>query len=335
MGKLELTEFFRAAERRFERLRPEEGAFIQVLIQGKVFELRFLKAEHAEAVTRYLIVPVLKEHREPDVIIYYWYDDLSSYLPPGIKNETAVWLSRDETGEMCITSEQGISGIDYTRNVYYHCREPLDDTDCNIHGHSLVSSFGKWAIRNSYILMHSACVGMNGKGIIISARGGGGKSTLAISCLLGGFDFVSDDYIMVNQDGPMKAMPLYSVIGINQDMAGILKPDMPVLRTEPKRNNKLYLDASAYDIKNELPVQAIIYPNPCNSDEPEIIPASPGLVIPKIIDTTAKNMMVFRDPEPYKIMSKRLIGLPVYEFRLTGDLFKNRDRLKDFITKEL
>ena len=335
MGNPRLTDYFKAVERRFGRLEPEEGSCIQIQVLDKVFALHFLKKEHAETVARYLIVPVLDEPRTPDASFYYWTEDCTVYKPAHAADETAVWTSRDDTGYLRVCADREMIGTDFSRNAYYHCRQPQDYTDFMIHGHSLVTLFGRWAIRNSCILLHSASVGVGGKGVIISARAGGGKSTLAISCLLGGFDFVSDDYVLVNQEGPMKAMPLYRVIGINQDMAAILKPDMPVLRTEPRRENKLYLDVSGYPIKSEIPVNAIIYPHPCAIGEPEIVPASPGSVLPGIIDSTARNMQTFRDPEPYRIMSKRLLGLPVYEFRLTQDLFKNREKLKEFITKEL
>lgn len=199
----------------------------------------------------------------------------------------------------------------------------------------MAPTFARWAIKNDLLLLHSACVGLDGKGVMISARGGGGKSTLAVSCLLGGFDFVSDDYILVNQEGPMRAMPLYRIVGLNQDMAEILKPDMPVIRTEPRRNDKLYLDAGACDIKKELSVQAIIYPNPCNAKEPRLRLAPPGPVLTKIMETSARNMRIMREIEPYRIMAARLNALPVYEFLLTADLNVNREFLREFIIKEL
>ena len=331
MGKTKLTDYFQAVDRHFQKLGPEENASVQILVQGQVIELRFLTEENAKTVACYLNVPVVSGVEKPDAVFYYWVEDCTAFMPPDSKDVTAVWQSRDETGYMRVSTNFEMIGVDTARNCYYHCRQPMDYDDYVIHGHSMASVFGRWAIQNGLLLLHSACVGVDGKGVILSARGGGGKSTLAISCLLGGFDFVSDDYILVNQKGPMKAMPLYKVIGINQDMAAILKPDMPVLRTEPRRGDKLYLDASGCEIKEELPVHAIIFPHPCDAEEPLIRPTAPGPVLSKVLDTTAKNMRVFRDPEPYRIMAARLNGLPVYEFCLTRDLERNREYFRDFI----
>lgn len=335
MNKIRVTDFFQAVDRRFEKLAPEEGSSFQTIVQGKIIEQRFLTKENADCVSSYLITPVLKERREPDSIFYYWTDDCSVYKPSGTEGANGVWISNDSTGYLRVTSDQEMIGADFERNCYYHCRKPLSDTDYMIHGHSMAPIFGRWAYRNDLLLLHSACVGVNGNGVLIAARAGGGKSTLAISCLLGGFDFVSDDYILVTRTGALKAMPLYKVIGINQDMAAILKPDMPVMRIEPKRENKLYLDASEYTFRENLPVHAIIYPNACDAKTPVIRQMPAGSVLAKLIDSSAKNIQTFRDPMIYRIMAERLMGLPVYEFLLSRDLFRNREVLREFILSNI
>ncbi|MBR3396441.1 MAG: hypothetical protein IKG70_01145 [Lachnospiraceae bacterium] len=335
MSGKKLTDYFKAVERRFEKLGPEEGSAVQIMICGSVVEMRFLTKEHADNVKKYLYTPVIEKYTEPSAVLYYWLDDLYEYTPEGARNVTAVWTSKDDTGELMINPDLRMVGIDYARNVYYQCHKPFEGTDYTIHGHSMAPLLSRWALRNGAVMLHSACLGYNGKGVMLAGMGGDGKSTLTIACMLDGCDFVSDDYICVSQQGPLTAMPVYRLIGINQDMAAILKPDLPVLRTEPKRANKLFLDASACGIKDSLPVNAIIWPHKCDAKQPEIIKAQTGPVMIKIIKSTAANMQNYRDPETYRIIAQRLMKLPIYEFRLTTDLFRNRDYLKEFIINEL
>ena len=335
MSKMRVTDFFQAVDRRFDKLGPEEGASFQTIVQGKVIEQRFLTKENADGVAKYLITPILTEYRQPDAVFYYWTEDCSVYRPSGTEGAEGVWISSDDTGYLRVTTDREMLGTDFVRSRYYHCRKPISGTDYMIHGHSMASIFGKWAVRNDLLLLHSACVGTEGKGVMIAARAGGGKSTLAISCLLGDFDFVSDDYILVTQTGTLKAMPLYKVIGINQDMAAILKPDLPVMRIEPKRENKLYLDASKFTFREELPVNAILYPNACGAETPVIRKTAKGQVLAKLIDSSTKNIQTFRDPEMYRIMAERLMNIPVYEFLLSRDLFRNRAVLKEFIQSQI
>jgi hypothetical protein len=48
------------------------------------------------------------------------------------------------------------------------------------------------------VSLHAACVGKNGRGILLMGPSGAGKSTIALLCLLGGFDFLSEDSVFVS-----------------------------------------------------------------------------------------------------------------------------------------
>ena len=45
--------------------------------------------------------------------------------------------------------------------------------------------------------LHAACVGIDGSGILLMGSSGAGKSTVALQCLLEGFDFLSEDSVFV------------------------------------------------------------------------------------------------------------------------------------------
>lgn len=52
--------------------------------------------------------------------------------------------------------------------------------------------------------MHAACVGKNGKGVLLCGDSGAGKTTLAYACARAGWTFTSDDtsYLINNADSP-------------------------------------------------------------------------------------------------------------------------------------
>ena len=45
--------------------------------------------------------------------------------------------------------------------------------------------------------LHAACVGKNGRGVLLMGPSGSGKSTVALHCLLRGLDFLSEDAVFV------------------------------------------------------------------------------------------------------------------------------------------
>lgn len=330
-----LRDYFQNIDERIAAKTGKGDTSFQIRIGDQVIEQRFTTEEQAAGVKPYFVGTILKEKEEPDSILYFWTDDIDEYLPQGTKNINAVWRSQDDTGYLRITPGYELSGIDYQRNIFYYCRHPESNPEFMLYGHAMVVMLGQWARQNGMMLLHSACVGVNGKGIMLSARGGGGKSTLAVSCLLNGFDFVSDDYILVNREGPLKAMPLYRTVSLNQDMASVLKPDLPVIHIDHDRNDKLMMDASSYEFKDKLPVHAIIYPSLTDNDLPSVRETVRGPVLVKLIDSTASQLGVFRDPEAYREMSQRLLNVPVYEIRLCKNLEKNVQCLKNFICEEI
>ena len=69
--------------------------------------------------------------------------------------------------------------------------------------------------------LHAACVGRNGRGVLLLGDSGAGKSTLALHSLLGGLDFLSEDATFVEPDS-MLATGLANFVHVQRDaLAGI------------------------------------------------------------------------------------------------------------------
>ncbi len=49
--------------------------------------------------------------------------------------------------------------------------------------------------------LHAACVGRDGRGLLLLGDSGSGKSTLALHCLLGGLDLLAEDAVFVRNSG--------------------------------------------------------------------------------------------------------------------------------------
>ena len=335
-GENALAVFCRQLDSRLEALSDGGKTSFRIRTAGRVIEVRTTDSALADTLFRYIAVPEAEADAVPDAVFHYWRDDCARFAPPEAPEKEGVWRLRLEQGFVMLTMPCGeLAAVDYGKELYYYCVDHEAGAEPVLYGHPMPEMFGLWAGNNAMLMLHSACVGVDGKGVLLAARGGGGKSTLAVSCLTGGFDFAGDDYILVSREGPLKAMPLYRTVALNPDMREKLDPDMPVLRIDEDRGGKLLLDASAYHFREELPVRAVVHPVIAGLEEPEIVPVKPGPVMVKLIHSTAQQLGVFRDPEPYRIMSRRLAGLPVYEIRLSPDLRKNREKLREFILKEV
>lgn len=59
-------------------------------------------------------------------------------------------------------------------------------------------------------LVHAGAVALDGTGILLGGKGGSGKSNTALACLLGGLDFLSDDFCAVASQPEPTAYSLYA-----------------------------------------------------------------------------------------------------------------------------
>jgi hypothetical protein len=71
--------------------------------------------------------------------------------------------------------------------------------------------------------LHAACVGLGGRGMLLMGPTGAGKSTLALQCLLEGFDFLAEDSVFVAPDS-MRATGTANFLHVRADSLGWLAP---------------------------------------------------------------------------------------------------------------
>lgn len=324
-----LSDYYRAVEKRFFSSSGSQTD-ISVRIAGRRLVFHFQTSKEADC-----RIPALRglitteDTTEPDGEFFYWVDDPSHYTPARDNAAKGVWMSSDETGSLLVVSGYRLIGADHKRRRYYHCLTAESDQYDRSGNHPMVVPLLRWALDSDMIVMHCAAVGVAGHGVLICGRGGQGKSTLAISCMMLGMDFVSDDYVLLNLSGRLLSMPIYRTVGINPDMEDLLKTGLPVLKKDRAFREKLLLDTSSVNYCEELMIDAIIFP--VLGDEVGIIPTSPGKALTQLVHSSISQLYVYRDARINRIMLQRLQGLPVYEMTLGRDLHENAVFLREFL----
>ncbi len=333
--------YYESAEQRRDAL-TQEDRILWVRVGKHRIRMHFQneEQENRAGVSLTGITEEVPEGTGASADFLYWEDALSNYLPEGTTERKGVWSASDSTGYMRLDAGYGLMGADYIRKRYYLCLDHTEQ-DLVLHNHAMITAFFRWAMQNDMIFLHGAAVGAAGNGILIGGRGGRGKSTLALSCLLAGMDFVSDDYVLLTRTGPLRAMPLYRTVGLNQDMAKILQPKLPVLYTDPLRNGKMILDASACPFAESLEIRAVLFPEQASvrpetalkgEPAPRLEAVHPGQALTQIVYSSLSQFDVLRETDIVKEMTGRLLGLPVFKMYLSRDPAQNAESLKTFLT---
>lgn len=326
-----LSAFFEAVERRLARLAEPGDTSFQVEICGQVIALRFLTEEHAKAARASLAGRVCTTKCKPDAVFWYWIDDCTHYIKP----EDRTRMIKCENAGSRFIYNYGLTGVDQATHTFYRCLPEQTAPSGLLSAHALYELFFLWARTMNMFMIHAAAVGVGGKGVLLTGRGGSGKSTLSISCLLEGMDFVADDYTLISGQGRLSAFPLYTSVLLNPDMTRLLRPDMPVTYINPARGNRLCFDASGYSFCPQLEISAVIAPIVANCEAPHIKRTASGSPIAQMIYSTVRQMGILRDPEPVQAIAQRFINIPVYEMQLCTDLQANANTLRAFIEEDL
>lgn len=315
-----------------EQMSNSDVVNVKINICNKLAEIKFQTLKQSQLMKPFLSGLIVETDEEPEILIYYWSEDYRIFLEKE-QVETEVWRFKSDD-KFAIINNGEVTAADYGQKKYYMCI-PKDDSYNENNNHVLILIFMFIFRAYGYYVVHGASTGYNGYGSLITARGGKGKSTLSVSCLLDDFEFVADDYtVLKKENGQLYSFPLYKTVGLNQDMYKLLKPDMPIVHTDTTRNNKLLLDASSYKYKEKLPVKCLIVPKVSDVKKPEILPANPGSAIIPLIHSTVYQMTFSRNVEIVKELSSLVSDLPVYEFLLTSDIILNREYFKKWLLEK-
>ena len=326
--KATLSDYFMAIDKRLENLLEHQVSLL-ARIRDYTVRMIFPCMEYARyAVPDMFVIP--DTGGRADATFIWWEDSmeayaLSEYERPG----RDIFLSEDETGFVEIFGDT-LRGGDYSRQRYYLLSSPHTPIKWQVAVHPFARAVSLWGQRRDMLMLHAAAVGWQGHGILFVGHGGTGKSTLAVSCLLDGFDFVSDDYCLMNETGAREVYPIYTNVSLNTDSLEKM-PSFKPFEILPMQGEKRSFCISDGRIARALPVEAVVLPEVISSNKPCIERDLSTKALGQVVYSTVKQLGRWHDTEYIKKLSQRLLGLPIYRFSVTADLAADTGCLKKWM----
>ncbi len=227
-----------------------------------------------------------------------------------------------------------VNAYDKENNTYYYGVEDLTPEEFIKQGHIFVQMFNRIAKTPNSNLVHGAAVGLNGNGILFCARGQRGKSTLAVLSMMQGFEYVSDDYLILEKEGEtLYSYPIYSIITLSPRMYNELYYDLKgKFVSNNARKDKYVVNIDAYHdtFKDRYPINVCMFPEIVTDAEPSIVPCKKGRSVTQLIHSTIRQT---EDGHDIKTIQK-LIGFvdkfDFYQINLCSDIEKNVACLRNF-----
>lgn len=237
-----------------------------------------------------------------------------------------------------INSEIGIiNAFDQENNIYYYGVKDLNPEEFIKQGHIFVQIFNKISKTENSHLVHGAVVGLNNNGILFCARGQRGKSTLAVLAMMHGFDYVSDDYLILEKEGKdLYSYPIYSIITLSPRMYNELYGDLKgKFVSNNARRDKYVIDIKAYHetFRDKYPIKVCMFPQIVDDEEPSIVSCKKGQAITQLIHSTVNQLEDKHDIKSIKKLMSFVKDFDFYQINLSPNIEKNVMCLKEFCVK--
>lgn len=235
-----------------------------------------------------------------------------------------------------------IQACDHLNGIHYFGYGCLDPEDMTKQGHFLVREFYRIVKTPHSSLVHGACVGINGHGVLICARGMCGKSTLTVLSLLKGFEYVADDLMVLDRedDGRLYAYPIYSVIALSPKMYTAMYDDFQGARFVSNNGyrDKYIINISNYDssFRSHYPINLCVAPQITDDQHPSIRQCDQkikGQAINRIVHSTINQVDDLGDNANILKLINMLKDKEFYDFRLSHDVYENVECLREFLNK--
>jgi len=124
--------------------------------------------------------------------------------------------------------------------------------------------------------LHAACVGRNGRGILLCGDSGAGKSTLAYTCARQGWTYTSDDTSYLINDSAVPRVIGHAHRVRFRPEARALFPELTGHQVTPRMEGKPSIEVAVSDLPiirtaNETDIDSIVYLKRCPSVEAMLI----------------------------------------------------------------
>ncbi len=223
-------------------------------------------------------------------------------------------------------------------NTYYYAAENLEPEEFIKEGHIFVHTFNKITKTPATGIVHGAVVGLDNKGILFCARGQRGKSTLAVLAMMQGFEYVSDDYLILSKDETgLYADPIYSIITLSPRMYNELYYDLKgKFVSNNARKDKYVVNIEGYHdtFRQHYPISVCMFPEIVDDPVPSIVPCTKGdkgRAIVQLAHSTVQQTGDRHDMQTIKKIMDFTDGFEFYRINLCPDINANVECLRKFI----
>ncbi len=191
-----------------------------------------------------------------------------------------------------------------------------------------------WMQKNSCQLVHGAAIGTEKGAVLLSGKGGIGKTTTALSCLTAGLDYLGDDYVVLRLQPEPSVFSLYNTAKLNADDVAKF-PEYSGLISNPENLSDEKAVVFLYPeyrrrLAPSMPLRAILVPGVTELTESRITETSPENTL-RAVSFTTMTQLPGAGIETFELLNQLSSKLPCYSFELGRDLKNIPNKIVGFL----
>lgn len=180
-----------------------------------------------------------------------------------------------------------------------------------------------WSGGTDLRLVHAGCVGTAAGAVLLAGRGGAGKSTTALLGVLGGLDYLGDDYCLVRTTGQPEVFALYGTGKLHRDHL----PRFPELARRavdpgPDVYHKPLIQVTQSwpgRVVSQRPVRAVLAPQVVGAGPTRLVPSSPAEALRALGPSTLMQLPDATQGGVWQTLAALVRRVPCYRLELGGD----------------
>jgi hypothetical protein len=269
---------------------------------------------------------------DPDLTIALWdsastgvaLPRISWMVAPEDENPRQIRIARGDGIRMSYrASERELVALDDRANVAMMWSPDPADITVHVRGAPLLMILHWWLRSRGVHPIHAGAVGGADGGVLLVGRGGSGKSTTAISCLLDGMFYASDDYVgLLGSSQEPAVASMYCTAKLDPPQATRFPELEPTLRAFGPPGEKVL--GFVHELLPDLvvagfPIRAVLCPRVGTGTTTAIQPLRPAAALSALAPSTLLGLPL-PDPTAFAAMAGAVEHLPSFRLELGTDL---------------
>lgn len=177
-------------------------------------------------------------------------------------------------------------------------------------------------------MVHGAMIGIGERGALITAKGGSGKSSTALACLLEGMEYLADDYGAVHIGNTLTAYSLYASMKIRSRE---MKDFQQTLHDPVSGKTVAFIHPNfPKQIRQSIPLSCILIPNITHRATTTISPTTKAAAFLALAPTTLFQLPL-AESDTLTTLKTIITKIPCYRVELGSDRAEVARTIKAFL----